>query len=170
MWYRRLLIVLASILAALFDVTISSWLPGSFGAIRVALPLVIVLAAFSSLERALTAAIVGGMIMDLFLPSFGAIMVRYVLIAFIIRGLAQTYVTNRSIIGSLALGIMGVITDRLLLLLAVAVRGLMPLPFIPEAHPPLFAEFFWIMIVMVLTFVLLAAFTRRFMPLVTNRR
>jgi hypothetical protein len=169
-WYRRLLIVIAGILAALIDASISSWLPGWLGAMTFALPLVAVLAAFSSLERSITAAVATGVVLDLLLPSFGVVAVRHVLIALIIHVLAQTYVTNRSAPGSLALGLIAVAADRVLLWIVVALRGLSHEPFIPEVPPSFIAETGWTMFLMVFAFVCIAALTKRFMPLVTMRR
>lgn len=169
MWSRRILVLIIGLLAGLFDVTVAPWLPGGLSAMRAVLPLVIISAAFSSWERCLTVAIAAGLVMDVLQPSFGLVTLRLLLVASAIRILSQTYLTNRSATGSVALGILGLVVDRILLAMVTLMRDWVGGLFIPEVHPPFLAEAIWMTVCMGGVFVMFAAFTKRFMPLLTRR-
>lgn len=169
MWSRRLIIVAISLAAGIFDASIVSWFSGGWGAFRMSLPLVVLLAAFSSRERAVTAAVSAGLVLDLFQPSFGLVAIRYALVALGMHAVAERYVTNRTLLGSLALGLAGVMTDRVALFLITALRGLSQRPFIPETHPLFWMEAGWTACVVGAAFLAFAAFGKRFLPLVTRR-
>ncbi|HWR00061.1 MAG TPA: rod shape-determining protein MreD [Candidatus Methylomirabilis sp.] len=165
MWPRRLLTILLAFLAGVFDATVAVWLPGNLSALRLALPLVTVLAAFSSLERVASAALVSGIILDVFLPSSaGFVTIRYAVIALAISSLSQTLFTNRSLLGSQALGLFALVCDRTLQFIfsisASAVAGSV----IPEVRPALWAEAVWLATCMASVFLLFVAFTKRFLP------
>lgn len=169
MWSRRLLVFFAGCLAGLFDATVAGWLPGPLLAVRAALPFIVLLAAFSSLERTLTAAVAAGIVIDAIQPSFGLMTLRLLITGAVIRAVAERYVTNRSLAGSLALGVFGLLCDRVLLGAFTFLRGLSSVPFIPEVRLPFIAQGVWVLVVMTATFFLFAAFTRRFMPLLSRR-
>lgn len=165
MWSRRAITVLLAFIAGIFDATISIWLPGEMTALRLALPFLIVLAAFSTLERAVTAAFVSGIVLDALLPSSaGVVTIRYILVALAISSLSQTLFTNRSLLGAQALGLLALALDRtLLFIFTFAVHRVAP-GAIPEIRPSLWVEAVWIAVVMAAVFVLFVAFTRRFLP------
>jgi membrane-bound metal-dependent hydrolase YbcI (DUF457 family) len=169
MWPRRILIILLGLFVGLCDATIVTWLGGSLSAMHLALPLVIILSAFSSLERALSAAIAAGLVMDALQPSFGFVTLRLLIVAGVIRAAAQTYVTNRSFAGSAALGIIGLALDAMVLWGVTWIRGWSSVPFVREMPVPVVPGVIWMLVVMTATFVVFAAFTRRFMPLVSRR-
>jgi hypothetical protein len=170
MWSRRVLVAFLGILAGLFDAAVSSWFPGSWIAVRVSLPLVVILAAFSSQERALTAAIAAGFVLDVFLPSFGFVTLRLAAIAFVIRALAQRFFTNRSLPGSLALGFAGIMLDRALLAGGTFLAGAWTSSvLIAEVRAGWIAEAVWMAVAMGVAFIAMAALTRRFLPPVTRR-
>jgi hypothetical protein len=169
MWPRRILIACIGLLAGLFDATVAVWFGGPLAAINMALPLVVLLSAFSSLERSLTAAVAAGLVIDVLQPSFGLVTLRLLVVAGVIRAVSQAYVTNRSLIGSLALGVIGVALDRALLWLFTLVRGFSSTPFVHEVPPPLIPAIIWTSLVMLATFLIFVAFTRRFMPLISRR-
>lgn len=165
MWSRRIITVVLAFSAGIFDATVAVWLPGGFSALRLALPLLIVFAAFSSLERAATAALVSGVIIDALLPSSaGLVTIRFILVALAVSSLSQTLFTNRSLLGAQALGLFALALDRaLLFFVSFAVRGLAP-GAIPEIRPSLWVEAVWMAVVMAIVFILFVAFTRRFLP------
>ena len=116
MWFRRLLPFILGIGAGLFDATVSVWLPGPFFAIGFALPLVILFAAFSSTPmRAFFAAAMAGIVLDAFLPVAGFVTLRYVAVVAAVLGASRVYLTNRALGGSLALGAVGFLADRVML-------------------------------------------------------
>ena len=165
MWSRRAITVLLAFIAGIFDATVAVWLPGELSALRLALPFLTVLAAFSSLERAVTAAFVSGVVLDALAPSSaGVVTIRYILVALAVSSLSQTLFTNRSLLGAQALGLFALAFDRaLLFIFSFAARRIVP-DVIPEIRPSLWVEAVWIAVVMAIVFVLFAAFTRRFLP------
>jgi cell shape-determining protein MreD len=170
MWPRRFLVVVLGLLAGIFDVAAASWFPGMWNAVHAALPLVIVLAVFSSRERAFTAAAAAGLAQDVFLPSFGLVTLRLILVAFLIHALAQRFFSNRSLTGSLALGFAGTAVDAAALwALLIAARFWAAGSFVPEVRAGFISESVWTMMVMAAAFFAVAALTRRFLPPVTRR-
>lgn len=169
MWSRRILIVVIGLAAGLFDASWTGWLPAGTANIHMSLILVAILAIFSSQERVLTGAIAAGLVLDVLLPSVGFTTLRLLLVAFAIRGVSHRYLTNRSIFGSWALGLFGLALDRVLLLGITWLRGSGGGIFIPEIRAPLFVEVIWMVFGVGVAFVIYAAFTKRFMPLVIRR-
>lgn len=165
MWTRRIVTILLALIAGHWDSTIATWLPGGFEAVQISLPLVLVLAVYSTEERAVTAALVSGVVQDVLLPSnSGLVSFRYVIIALLLHALSQNVLTNRSLIGAYAMGSVAVLLDRLLLW---GVEGLFRLGgrmVVEEPHTFIFAELLWMTIVMTAVFMGFAAFTRRFLP------
>lgn len=169
MWSRRLITILIAIAFGLWDATVAPWFPGSVSAIKLTLPFVVVLAVFSRQERAVMAAIASGVILDIFLPSnAGLVSVRYLLIAVAIYSLRQHILTNRSLIGVSVLGALSVFTNRILLIIIEPVQSMLGRNVIPEEPPVFWAELLWMVFVMVFIFLLFAAFSRRFLPLVSR--
>lgn len=169
MWLRRFFTVLIAVLFGLWDATIAPWFPGLLATVTFSLPFVTVLATFSREERAITAAIASGIMLDIFLPSnAGFVSVRYLIIAMFIFLLQQRLFTNRSLIAVSVLGAIACVSDRLLLLVFTQLQHLLGRTVIPEASSPLLAEVAWIVFVMAITFLLFAAFSKRFLPLVSR--
>jgi hypothetical protein len=168
MWTRRIIALLLGIMAGLFDVTVSSWFPGNVNAVRIGLPLVAVIAAFSVQERSLVAAVGIGIVADTLMPSTGFMTIRLVLIALAIHALAQGLLTNRSLPGVIALGLIALAFDRLLLTLFMFAQQLVGRPSVYETHAAFWAEALWMSFVMTGVFIIFVAFTRRFLPPLTR--
>jgi cell shape-determining protein MreD len=170
MWIRRIAAILAAAGFGLWDAAIASWFPEPLTAVKFGLPFVVILSVFFRQERAVTAAIACGVVMDVFLPSnAGFVSVRYVLIALALYVIRQHILTNRSLIGVAALGALAVCMNRLLLMTAEALQTLLGRSVIPEASPPFWAESLWMLLAVVSVFLVLAAFGRRFLPLVSMK-
>lgn len=157
------------LLAGWVDAGISTWLPGEWTAVRASLPLVLALAMFSSRERALTAAVACGLVLDALLPSFGLVTLRLLLVAAVIHALSARFFTSRSLIGASTLALAGLALDRAALFIITVARGFVGTPFIPETHAGLWAQAGWVVCSVGSTFLLFASFTRRFFPSVTRR-
>lgn len=165
MWTRRITTVFLALFAGYWDATISPWVPGSLGAVQISLPLVLVFSAYSSEERAITAALASGVVLDVFLPSnAGLVSIRYVAIALLIRLLAQNVLTNRSLVSAYAMGAASVLLNRLLLALLEGGSALVGRATIPEPHAGILAELVWMLLCMTGVFLVFAAFTKRFLP------
>lgn len=170
MWSRRIIVALLGILVGIIDVAVSVWFPGPWAAVRSVLPFVIVLAVFSSRERAVTAAIAAGLVIDVLVPSFGLVTLRLTMVAFVIHALAQRFFSNRSLPGSFALGVAGILIDRALVFGVTTLAGAWTSrTFVTEVRVGWFAETVWMTAVMALSFFGVAALTRRFLPPVTRR-
>jgi cell shape-determining protein MreD len=169
MWVRRIVAILIAFTAGLWDAGVSGWLPGPFAAITASLPLVVATGVFSTSERALTMAVLSGMVLDIYLPSnAGFVTLRYVLIVLIVRALTDRWLTNRSLAGVLAISGLAVLINRLILFVseyAVAAAGA---DVTAEAHASVSAELIWMMATVTVVFMLIAAMTRRFLPLVSR--
>ncbi len=169
MWSRRIGVVFIAVLAGLWDATIAPWFPAPLDAITCTLPFVVALAAFSSRERSVMAAIAGGIVLDILLPSNGGLVsIRYVLIALGVVALAQHVFTNRSFFGVSVLGAFSVTADRLLLPLLEALQRLLGRSIIGESSAGFVAECIWMVAVLCTTFLLFIAFSKRFLPLVSR--
>lgn len=169
MWSRRIITVALALLAGLFDATVATWFPGNLTAFRLALPFVTVLAAFSSLERAVSAALAAGVVLDVLLPSSGGfVTIRYVTLALGVAALSRTLLTNRSLMGAYALGLIALVIDRVLLVIVGTVTRAFAPGAIPEIRASFFAEALWLAACITLIFLLFAAFTRRFLPPVSR--
>lgn len=165
MWSRRILTVVFGLLAGLFDATVAVWLPGELTAIRLSLPFVAALAAFSLPERAIAAALAAGAVSDALLPAgAGLVTLRFVVVALIVSALARSLFTNRSLAGALALVLIAFLLDRALLAFASFVFVRLMGGWLPEARAAWWAEIVWLWFVMTSVFVLFASFTRRFLP------
>ncbi|OGL73771.1 hypothetical protein A3E39_03490 [Candidatus Uhrbacteria bacterium RIFCSPHIGHO2_12_FULL_60_25] len=166
---RHIITVVLALLAGLFDATVASWFPGNLMAIRLALPLVTVLAAFSSLERAVPAALASGIVLDVLLPSSsGFVTFRYVALALGVAALSRTILTNRSLMGAYALGFVALVIDRVLLFAMNLLTRAFTSSAIPEIRASFIAEALWLAACITFVFVLFAAFTRRFLPPVSR--
>lgn len=160
-----------ALVAGLWDVGVTTWLPGPLAAVSFALPFVVLTAIFSKAERSLTVAVISGMILDIYLPSSaGFVTLRYVAIALAVRALTERLLTNRSLAGVLALSAFGVLANRALLLVLESIAGLGAAGFIPEANAPLVAELVWCFAISTMTFMMIAALTKRFLPLVSREQ
>ncbi|MEN9558380.1 MAG: hypothetical protein RL141_749 [Candidatus Parcubacteria bacterium] len=168
-WNRRALAGAIGLAAGMVDATVTVWFPGLFSVIRFALPGALAITVFSSLDRALVAAVAAGIVMDVLQPSFGFTPIRLALVCVAVRFISQQYVTNRSLIGSVALGIVGLLIDRSILVGATWAHGFIGEAFIPEVHAPLWAEAAWVGACMAVLFLLFAAFSKRFLPFFTRR-
>lgn len=165
------MVLLLALVAGIWDVAIATWFPHPLNAITVTLPLTVVLAVFSKRERALIAAIVGGLVLDLFLPSgAGLVSVRYAFIALALHALARNILTNRSFIGVSTLGLLAVLANRLLFILFGWIERLLKLATIHQSPVALLAEVVWMVFIMTGTFVLFVAFSKRFLPLVSRQQ
>src|SRR3989344_4852113 len=123
---RHIITVVLALLAGLFDATVASWFPGNLMAIRLPLPLVPVLAAFSSLERAVPAALASGIVLDVLLPSSsGFVTFRYVALALAVAALSRPILTHQSFIAE-ALWLAACITFVFVLFAAFTRRFLPP--------------------------------------------
>jgi hypothetical protein len=168
MWIRRIIALFLGIMAGLFDVTVSSWFPGNLTAIRLSLPLVALIAAFSVQERSLVAAVGIGFVADTLMPSTGFVTIRILLIALAVHALAQGLLTNRSLPGVITLGLIALVLDRSLLAIFLFAQRIVGRPPIYELHAALWAEALWMAFVITVVFLLFAAFTRRFLPPLTR--
>jgi len=169
MWYRHLPPLFLGLLAGLFDATVASWLSGWFVGIRAALPFVILLATFSRPRRAILAAIAAGVAIDVLQPVTGLVTFRLLFVIAAITLVARLYVTNRSLVGSLTLGAIGFVADRVALWVVEAGIAFLNTEAFVEYRPPALLELLWIATCIFLAFWVFAAFTRRFMPLVSHR-
>jgi hypothetical protein len=168
MWLRRIIALFLGIVAGLFDVTVAVWFPGNLTAIRIGLPLVALIAAFSVQERSLVAAVGVGIVADTLMPSTDFVTIRLLIIALAVHALAQRLFTNRSLPGVVALGIIALALDRTLLALYVFAQQVVGRSPILELHAALWAEALWMVFVMTVVFLLFVAFTRRFLPPLTR--
>lgn len=115
------------------------------------------------------AAIASGIILDIFLPSnAGLVSIRYLLIAVAIYSLRQHILTNRSLIGVIVLGVLSVFANRILLVIIEPVQSMLGRNVIPEELSAFWAELLWMVFIMVFMFLIFAAFSRRFLPLVSR--
>jgi hypothetical protein len=169
MWFRRIVTVIMAVALGIWDACVSTWFPGMLAAITLSLPFVTVLSAFSVRERAVTAAIASGVILDIFLPSnAGLVSTRFLLVALAVYSLRRHVFTNRSLMGAVALGAFAVLLDRALLFALEALQPLFGRSVIPESAPSFWVEMFWMLMVTGLAFLLFALFTKRFLPLVSR--
>ncbi len=169
MWSRRITVLCIAIIAGLWDAAIAPWFPGWTTAIRFTLPLVVVLAVFSQQERAVMAAIAGGVILDIFLPSnAGLVSIRFMLIAVAIYSLRQHIITNRSLIGVSVLGALAVFINRILLRAIECSQSVLGKAVIPEEQSVFWIELLLMLFTIVSMFLLFAAFSKRFLPLVSR--
>lgn len=166
MWSRRIITVLLALFAGLFDATLAVWWPSELSAIRLSLPLVTVLAAFSVPERALTAALMAGVVSDIFQPSSASLVtLRLVAVALAVGGLSRTLFTNRSLLGALALGLLALGLDRSLAALIVfGLSSVIKAAWLPEVRAAWWAETVWQSVCVSAVFLLFASFTKRFLP------
>jgi hypothetical protein len=170
-WSRRLLTLAIAMFCGLVDATVVSWLPGNWQSIRWAFPFVVLLAIFSTRERSLVAAIGGGFMLDLFLPSSLAfVTARFMLVAFIVHVLGARLVSNRSLIGIWTLVITAFLSDRSISFGIQVFMRQLGTNIIPEVHAVFWAELAWLFVVVTATFIVFAAFTRRFLPSVYTHR
>lgn len=169
MWSRRLSVISIAVLAGLWDATISPWFPAPLDGVTWTLPFVVMLALFSARERSVTAAIAGGIVLDVFLPSNGGLVsIRYILIALAVMTLSQHVFTNRSFFGISVLGAFSVAADRLLLPVLEAFQRLFGRTIISESSASFVAECLWMVAVLCTVFLLFIAFSKRFLPLVSR--
>jgi hypothetical protein len=169
MWFRRPVTVIAALAFGIWDACVSTWFPGMMTAVTFSLPFVVVLSAFSVRERAITAAIASGIMLDIFLPSnAGMVSMRFLLVALAVYSLRRYVFTNRSLIGAAVLGAFAVLLNRILLLTIEPLQSFLGRSVIPESTNPFWTEFIWMLVVTGLVFVLFALFTRRFLPLVSR--
>ena len=138
-------------------------------AIRTSLALVLMLAMFSSRERAVTGAIASGLVLDVFLPSFSLMTLRLLIVAVAVYALSSRFFTSRSLLGASALALTGLALDRVMVVLITAVRGFGSSPFVPDVQSAVWAEAIWLVAAIGVTFLLFASFTKRFFPSVTRR-
>lgn len=164
MWFRRLFPLVVGLMVGLFDATVSVWFPGVFSSIRFALPFVVALAAFSSPSRALTAAVAAGVVLDAFLPTIGFATFRFVGVVAAVFAASRVYLTNRALVGSLALGAVGFVADRVMRWGVAALGRMGDVQVIPDYSPPFLAEGGWVLLCVAVVFVARAAFARRFVP------
>jgi hypothetical protein len=169
MWFRRPVTVIAALAFGIWDACVSTWFPGMMTAVTFSLPFVVVLSAFSVRERAITAAIASGIMLDIFLPSnAGMVSMRFLLVALAVYSLRRYVFTNRSLIGAAVLGAFAVLLNRILLLTIEPLQSFLGRSVIPESTNSFWTEFIWMLVVTGLVFVLFALFTRRFLPLVSR--
>lgn len=168
-WYRHLPPFFLGVLAGVFDVAVAPWLPGAWSGVRAALPLVILLSLFSRPRRSVVAAIAAGVVLDVFQPTFGLVTLRFLAVIVAMGVVARLYLTNRSLWGSLALGGIGFLADRMSLWLVTRGVAFFGSEAIVEYRPPIVPELTWIACCIVVAFWVFALFTRRFMPLVSHR-
>lgn len=162
---RYLLVIILACAAGYWDASVISWFPAPFSAMRLVLALSILLALFSiEYRKSIIAALVGGLIADLILPSQGYIAIRTVLAVIVIHTLARYVFTNRSLWGICFLGSIAVAVDRILLFVIEHVPrfsgGLRTF----ESHAPFWMEIIWMCLVCSSAFLFFAAFSRRFHP------
>lgn len=169
MWFQRIWMAVIAVVAALWDATVLPWVPVVFFSGQVVLPLVVSLAMFSTLERSLIAAVVGGGLADLLLPSDAGLMsVRYACAALVVSALSRRLFTNRSLWGVCVLAVCAAGIDRACLVGIEWVHRALGSSYIPEARAGFWSECAWIVLVSVLTFLALVAFSRRFLPLISR--
>ncbi len=169
MWSRRLLILLLGLAAGWIDVGVSTWLPGEWMGIRTSLALVLMLAMFSSRERAVTAAVAAGLVLDVLLPSFSLMTLRLLLLSVAVHALSSRFFTSRSLLGASALALTGLAIDRVMIAIITSLRELGRSSFIPDVQAAVWAEGLWLLISVGVTFLIFASFTKRFFPSVTRR-
>lgn len=169
-WSRRIAVIIIAVAFGLWDAAVIPWFPWPLSAIKLTLPFVAVLAVFSRYERAVTAAIAGGIVLDVFLASnAGLVSIRYLLIALVVSSLRRHVFTDRSLIGVSVLGALSVLADRIFLFFLEAIQSLLGRVVIPEEPAAFWASLCWTIAVMVTMFFLFTAFGKRFLPLVSQR-
>jgi hypothetical protein len=162
---RYLLVVLLACAAGYWDASVISWFTVPFSAMRFVLAFSILLALFSSgYSKSIIAALVGGLVADLLLPSQGYLAIRVVIAVIVVHTLARHLFTNRSFWGICFLGSIAVCVDRGLLFIMNQLPLFSGGPRTIEAHAPIWMEIIWMCLVCSSAFLFFAAFSRRFHP------
>lgn len=157
--------VLVGICFGCWDAAVVSWLDVPFSVVHIALAGSVAFTLFSNQYRhGLIVAGVSGLVADLFLPSDGWMMIRFLVAVAFVHVLARYVFTNRSLWGVCFLGSVAVFVDRALLwilqrfpLLTGGMRTV-------EVHPSIWLEIGWMCVVNAIVFIAIAAFSRRFHP------
>lgn len=167
---RTIFIILVAIAVGIWDACISSWLPAPLNAIRFILPLTVILSAFStSRARVMIAAVIAGVTFGLLAPSnAGFVFFRMVCVALVVMFLAARILTNRTLVSAAAIGGIAVVLDRVLLMGFEWLIASTGHAVYYEDRASLIASAIWVAFLMMSFFVLSAAFSRRFLPILSR--
>ncbi|MEI7512459.1 MAG: hypothetical protein WCK01_03300 [Candidatus Uhrbacteria bacterium] len=163
MIWRILVAALAGLMAGLFEVAVSPFLP-YWADIRPLIPLVAILTVTSSRSRSYTALAVGSLVIEAYaISSPDAPLFRYLVVAILMDVVARRLLTNRSVYATAALAVFGGLIAWLLSLIvsgtAIAL-GFADGPWSPQLFP-LFT-LIWDIGLTSVAFISVAAFTGRF--------
>ncbi|MFA5129620.1 MAG: hypothetical protein WC477_01725 [Patescibacteria group bacterium] len=162
------LISILALLLGAWDASAVSFLPGWLMGFRLMIPAIVALTIFSSRRVGLLAAVVGGCVTSLlFASSGGWIPLRYVICVMLVYELSHRIITNRSLFGVMTLAGIAALADWLLAFLFHWLTSFFTRGINPEAHGPILAEIVWSAFVVGIVFIVIAAFTRRFLPTVS---
>ena len=160
---RILVAVIAGLMAGLFEVAVSPFLPG-WADIRPLIPLVAMLMVSSSRSRAYAAVIAGALVIEAYaISSPDAPLFRYVIAAMLMDVVARRFLTNRSVYATAALAVFGSLVAWVL---SIAISGtaislgFSDGPWSPVGFP--FVSLLWDVGLTSVAFLSVAAFTARF--------
>lgn len=166
MIWRWLLVFIIGILAGLWEVAVVPFLPPELS-FRPLLPLAVLLLVSSVRDRAFGAIIAGGLVIDTYgWAHVDVAALRLTLVLLVLDLVSLRFLTNRSVYASVALVLIGRILDWVGSLILSTLGGWLD----PARYPwQLPVEPWWILAwdagSVALGFLLLAAFTRRFVTL-----
>lgn len=163
MIFRILLAVLAGLMAGIFEVAVSPFLP-VWADIRPLFPLLAVLIVSSSRSRVYAAAVAGALVIEAYaIATPDAPLFRIIVVALLMDLVARRFLTNRSVYATAALAFFGGFVSWILVVAisgtAIAL-GLADGPWSPPGIP--FISLVWDMILTGAVFLSVAAFTARF--------
>jgi hypothetical protein len=167
-----ILLLVASLLAALLEVSFFSFLPTPWREIRPVLQVIVLLVVLNSPRGAFVAAGVSGLLIDVFATDSGTFAFgRLIVVAFIATILSETVLTNRSLYATAGLALVARAMDRLLLFLTKEVAGrIFQLDIRLEPLSSFFKTIAWDIGLLAVVFIVLALFTRRFLVTVSRSR
>jgi hypothetical protein len=160
---RILLAILAGLMAGLFEVALTPFLPG-WADIRPLFPLLAVLIVSSSRSRVYLAAMAAALIIEAYAISApDAPLLRILVVTILMDVVARRFLTNRSVYATSALAVLGGVVSWMLMLAisgsAIAL-GLADGPWSPAHFPAM--SLLWDMGLTAIAFLSVAGFTARF--------
>ena len=170
-WGKTALVILLSLLAVGWEICVRPFLP-SFFQMPLFLPWLILLLVSGSRWRAYVALFVGTVCLHLYaFTMHDALVMRWFLVFLGLDVLSHHFFTNRSFYVTLALASLGYVGERGTSWLVGSLLwrlGLSPYPW--TIQPGLGAGFFWNLVLVGVGFLCIAAFTKRFSPMVGRRQ
>lgn len=162
---RLIAALLLGILAGLWEVGISGFLPPFLSALKPVIPVMVLFIVASNRVRALTFVLTAAAILDAYTGfTFDFSFIRYALLVFVLDLVLSQFLTNRSVYATAMLAVMARLLDWITLWLFSWIGfGLNKSPYVWQLASNWPLTLLWDMGLTALTFLLIARFTRRFL-------